>query len=205
MNNETELLIILGSKLDEKWQITDALKARLRYAAKIYNNSPNLHILVCGKYSITFDWLGIKPLAHESVEMKKYLTANGVPPHNIYIENKSKDTISNIYYAKQFLKKRKKYQKIYILCPNSQQPRVRIISDKIFGNDYKFSMLQPPNYTSGSATDYENSEIQKLLHKDNFVYKIADGNDSALKYQFFGNSHYQISKSNFLRQNGTNK
>lgn len=107
---DTQLLIILGQQLDENWRLIQDLVERLDLAGSIYNTNPDIKILVCGKYAISFDWMGIKPQAFECMEMKQYLVANGIPAYIIATENKSKDTIGNVYYAKQYVKKHPKYK-----------------------------------------------------------------------------------------------
>lgn len=198
MGGNTDLLIILGSKLSSDWQLSKLLKHRLDYAIKLYKNNPNIQILVCGRYSIAFDWLDITPLAFESVEMKKYLVLNGIPANKVNIENKSKDTISNIYFAKQFINTHSQYKNIAVLCSKMHSKRVKILTNKIFGDGYNIEITYDTSAFEEINNDLEEYEISKILDKNSFLAEVNNGNDKPIKYQLFRNKHYSISRQDYL-------
>lgn len=175
-----ELVVVLGLKLNENWQITDDMRIRLDYASDLYFKGLTTNILVSGRWSIWNDWLKIKPPITETRAMKNYLSELGVPKASILIENYSKDTIGNIFGLKYFYPK--PYKTIAIICAVQHIDRVKFLSQEILPSieGITFLPVSAPNFdkdTTGKEEIMvvEQGEVVKELlakRKKNPNYRI---------------------------------
>ena len=130
-------ILVLGGGITKQGILPAHVKARLKLAVEILKKHPRAKILLSGKYSFLYPKKSL-PLKTEARAMKDYLVKLGVPGKNIYLEEKSKDTISNAYFAKKlyFLPQREK--KAVIITSEFHLPRTRYIFKKVFGRRYSF-------------------------------------------------------------------
>ncbi len=116
-------------------------RERLEYFSKLkyYKDTP---ILVSGGYSI---WLKKKPKYGEAEVMAHYLEGKGFK--NIIIEADSKDTVGNIYFSKQIIKRHPEWKNIVIVTTKGHKTRSEWIFKKLFGPKYKLSYIEVPTST----------------------------------------------------------
>jgi uncharacterized SAM-binding protein YcdF (DUF218 family) len=177
-----DLIIIPGLKLGPNWGMRKDLKIRLKVAAGVYQENPGVHIVVSGRWSIWFDWLGVKPPVTESKRMKDYLITLGVRQEDITMESRSKDTPGNAYYVKRYVRTKPEYKKLLVICAAQHEMRLRFLFYKFFGNDYKISYLpidSPRFDMNGTANEKLCLKEQKLLlaavrpgHEEDFSHRL---------------------------------
>ncbi|MCA9350681.1 YdcF family protein [Candidatus Saccharibacteria bacterium] len=185
------LSIVLGRKLDKSGNMTIGLVQMLDSAIKNYKNNPSMNILVCGKYSIEYDWQGFSPNHYESKEMKKYLVRKGIPEYKIATEQNSKDTIGNIYYAKQYVKRHPSFSIIVVFCTEIHRQRVEFIFNKFFGSNYKINYKTIDSQPSAIDVNSEEKELQYITSDHSIIKNIQDGNDTDFKYNLYRNKFYR--------------
>jgi uncharacterized SAM-binding protein YcdF (DUF218 family) len=189
--NKIDLIIVLGLQLDSNWQLRQDIKNRLDKVIEYHKQNPKVKILVSGRYSISFDWMGIKPKALECVLMKDYLVREGVPKKLITMESKAKDTIGNAYYTKQYVKKWSRYKSILIVCSTQHKKRVELLFSKFYGPNYDIHYLtfKAQKFTCDELT--ENKEIQDLQQ---LLSNVRHGCDEDFKNQLYKNRFYSRSR-----------
>lgn len=189
--NNTNLVIVLGKQLDKSGKMSKDLINILDNATEYYQNTPNTRLLVCGKYSINYDWQGFSPKYYESIEMKKYLIAKGIPAYIIATENSSKDTIGNVYYAKQYIKKHPSITEINVFCTTLHKQRVKILFNKFFESSYKITYKTVDTKTSSEDIFKEKLELQTINSEQSIIKNIQGGNDTDFKYSLYRNKFYR--------------
>ena len=160
MNNE--LVIILGKQLHRDGSMPRDLIDRLEAVVERSQSHPDMHILVSGKYGIEYDEQGFIPSFYECDVMYDYLVSKDVEAGLISKECESKDTISNIMYAKDFLIAHPQYKKVIVVCATHHQPRVKLLIDRTFGNSYVVSYLTVNAHPSQQELNLELKEINRI-------------------------------------------
>lgn len=90
-----DFVVVLGHRLGEGAQPSTEILGRLAVALKAFRANPRLRILTTGDGEV----LGVK----ESVFMRDWLVASGVPRSVIVVEPYSNDTVENILHSTQLL------------------------------------------------------------------------------------------------------
>lgn len=83
-NNNADVAIVLGNKVNKDGTLSYRLKARLDKSIEIYNNGRVKKIIVSGGLGKEGFW--------EANEMKKYLVENQISNQNIIVDNFGSDT-----------------------------------------------------------------------------------------------------------------
>lgn len=137
-------IVVLGGGIDRRGKLPNHVITRLKKAAEIFKKEKNVSILVCGKYSFLYSKKDL-PAKTEAEAAKEYLLTLGIPEKKIYLENKSKDTIGNAYYAKKNYFIPKKEKRALIITSDFHLKRARFIFKKIFGKSYKIVFVATPS------------------------------------------------------------
>lgn len=126
-----DAVIVLALKLDQNWKLPDDLEARLDYAWALFLTKQTRRIVVSGKWSIWFDWLGITPPITEAEAMRNYLISKGIPESAVITETKSKDTIGNLVELSNLLDE-ELFKNISLICAEQHLDRVKFLSESFF-------------------------------------------------------------------------
>lgn len=191
-----ELVVVLGLKLNENWQITDDLRVRLDYVSDLYFKGLTNNILVSGRWSIWNDWLKIKPPITESKAMKNYLYELGVPKSSILIENYSKDTIGNIFGINNFYPK--PYKTIAIICADQHLDRVKYLSREILSNieGITFLPVSAPNFVE----DTTGNEEFMIIEQREVVKELLDRRKENPNYSIYSHPYYTKQAKNIQKK-----
>ncbi|MBP2635761.1 MAG: hypothetical protein H6Q72_1668 [Firmicutes bacterium] len=92
----SDTIIVLGAKLIGN-QPSAMLRLRLDEAVRLYNKGFAPTIIVSGAQ-------GSDEIASEASIMRNYLTANGISPEKIYLEDKSYNTYQNLLNSKNIMR-----------------------------------------------------------------------------------------------------
>lgn len=191
-------IVILGGGIDKNGNLPKYVKKRLDKAIAIFKKNKNAKILTSGKYSFLYPKNLIPPIT-EAQAMKNYLIKKGILKKNIFLENKSKDTISNAYYLKKiyFIPKKEKEGKI--ITSEFHLPRVRYIFKKVFGKDYKFQYIPiSSNLNKKSAGKVKTRQKELLKKTKRIVNEMKDGDHNFLKNKFYKLKYYREKRPNWV-------
>ena len=157
VKQQCDVILILGAGIFTE-EVTPMLKDRLECALKLFNSNPNAQIIVSGGQGPD------EPIS-EALAMQRYLIANGVPPHNIVMEDRSTSTYENVKFTKLLLSKLLP-RNAKMICVTSQFHILRALR---FGQKFnlKFKGL-------GSRTPYH------------FFFFFLIYDDLALMYEYKG-------------------
>ena len=155
--------VILGYKLKKNGKIHPILKKRLDFFLKKYKKGDTV-ILSGGNNN--------KKIHSEAYIMSKYIKENiDIEKQNIILENRSNDTIQNIFYTFNILKKRN-IKKIYIITSIWHLKRVKMVINFFNERNIKIKL-----FGSKKLFPKNKSEVNSIKNE------IAQVN--FLKYSFF--------------------
>ena len=130
-----DAIVVLGAGLKGK-KTNDEANARLNMAKKLYDRGLANKIIVTGGFT--------KPNVNisEASAMKTYLISKKVRKDDIIKEEKSKDTIGNIFFTKNTILKPRRWKKV-LFVTTEDHIRAKYIAKKILGKKYmiKFEMV----------------------------------------------------------------
>lgn len=174
------IIIILGGGTDGTLKPILYTEERTKALVKIYKKYFGTPIIVSGGYST---WMKFRPKYREADVMQNYLIKQGIPKGLILVERKSRDTIGNIYFSKQIVKKYPSWKNILIITTKGHEARSKQSFEKVFGKKYLFSFIGVPTKLSSFRNNpnrkkYER-HIQRIIFERFFKY-AKDGDDKAI-------------------------
>jgi uncharacterized SAM-binding protein YcdF (DUF218 family) len=191
-------IVILGGGIDKNGNLPQYVKKRLDKAIEIFKKNKNSNILVSGKYSFLYPKNLIPPIT-EAQAMRNYLIKKGILKKNIFLENKSKDTISNAYYSKKIYFIPKKEKKAKIITSEFHLPRVKYIFKKVFGKDYKFQYVPIHSNLNKKSVEKVQQRQKELLKKTKEILGgMKDGNHNFLKNKFYKLKYYREKRPDWV-------
>ena len=139
------------------------------------------------------------PPITEAQAMKDYLIKKGILKKNIFLENKSKDTISNAYYSKKIYFIPKKEKEAKIITSEFHLPRVKYIFKKVFGKDYKFQYIAiSSNLNKKSAGKVQQRQKELLKKTKEILEKMKGGDHNFLKNKFYKLKYYREKRPDWV-------
>jgi len=145
-----EVLIVLGNELVDG-RLSKLAIDRLDKAAKLYskNKTP---IILAGGYNIKHP-KGIGPT--EAAAMRDFISARGVSPDNIILEEDSRDTHANAYFTKKIIQKMG-WKNIIVITSDVYVDKSSYFFDFIYGGGYNIEFV-------GVPTDFSEEERKRIV------------------------------------------
>lgn len=192
--NSYDVILTLGNGFNDTWGVPETVNARLQTVAELYKTKVSDKILISGGYSISWDVVGVKPPTTEAREMKKFLQSLEVPDTQIYTEEESKDTIGNFYFSKIRFLQPHSWNHILVVCTDVHLRRVKFLSKKILGPEYKMDYQTTPSHSVDDMTVLLRQEI--VYEKQNlFLKDMPIGDESFLANKLYSDPFYTSRKS----------
>jgi uncharacterized SAM-binding protein YcdF (DUF218 family) len=188
-------IVILGGGITDRGDLPSQVEKRLNKAIKVSKERGIDRFLVSGRYSFLFDEKEA-PSTTEAKLMKEYLVRKGIDKENIFLEEKSMDTISNAYYTKTeyFLPEGEK--EAVVISSNYHIPRVKYIFKKVFGKEYNLEF-------TGIKTDNSKKLIKRqkrlLEEMKELTADMKDGDHNFFKGKFFNVEYYKRKRPSWVK------
>jgi len=191
-------IIVLGGGIARNGILPDFVKTRLEKAKEIFIKNNSAKILFCGRYSFLYSKSN-HPLKTEAQAGKEYLAKIGVPKKFIYLENKSKDTIGNAYYAKKLYFIPRQEKEATIITSDFHLERSKFIFKKIFGTGYDFKFIATPsNLKSGNKAKIFERQKELLKKTQELLKNMPDGNHNFLKGKLYKIKYYREKRPSWV-------
>lgn len=186
---EADLIVVIGVNLGKHWGLSRDLQARLRTASQLYKDGVARHIAVCGRWTVWYDWMRLRPPVTEAKRMKSYLVRHGVPAHSIISEQSSKDTIGNVYYLKLKLRLHPEMKRLLVICAEPHAPRVKFLFRKFFDDSYdiRYLPVAAPHYKRNVTGD----EKTLLAEQSELLALVTPGHEEGLKHHLYNDHYYR--------------
>lgn len=188
-----DTIIIFGVILDNNGRISNILRSRLDVGINLYKGGTASKMIMVGGLS------NVKAKITEAEAMKKYTLKKGVNKNDILKEEKSTDTIGNIFFVKQNILKPKRWKKLIVVTSDFHMERVKYLLKKILGNGYKIRFVKSKAFSIPILIyrwlGYEKDFIS--LTKA-FFKNIRNGNDKKIK-EIIDKIHPLYSDKNLMK------
>lgn len=182
-----DVIIVLGSKPDMKsWEFPSHVTASLDKAAKLYESGATDTIAVSGNHALWFDKRGISQPQTEADMMSAYLKGINVPERAIVREDKSRDTIANLYFLKRTVLVPRAAKRVLFIVGDFRLPRLQYLARKIFGKGYDIT-FQTVASTPDEQYPNETATLEKTKY---YLAAMKPGDDSFLDGMFYGHPLY---------------
>lgn len=194
-----DVILTLGNGFTKDWGVPSTVENRLRNVAYLHKHKVSDKILISGGYSISWDVLGVKPPTTEAREMKKMLITFGIAEEKIFIEEKSKDTIGNLYFSKIKFLIPNNWKHILIVCTDVHRKRIESLANKILGNEYHVSYQTTPSHSLHDE-EFIKSQAIVLRKQNEFLSQMKIGEDLFLAERLYKDPFYNERRPDLMSQ-----
>lgn len=188
-----DIILILGGGINEDGSLRGPSQRRVELAAQLYKKGAAPYIIASSKWGCNIDFV---PSCTIAAAMKKYLVEQGIPEQNIFVEEKSQDTIGNVYFTKTLFLEPKQWRSIVVVTSKFQQARAEYLCRKIFGPDYDLHFEIAPNGLNLMQLAIQKGIEKTLLIKTKKALDVVvDGNHEVLKDWVETGKHLKLASS----------
>ncbi|MCK4454265.1 YdcF family protein [Candidatus Parcubacteria bacterium] len=191
-------IVVLGGGITKDGKLPKHIKERLEKVLQIFRKRKQAKVLVCGRYSFLYPKNQL-PKKTEARAMRDYLISIGIPKKDIYLENKSKDTIANVYYAKKLYFIPRKEKDAVIITSGFHLERAKFIFRKIFGKGYQFKFISPLSSLKVKEKTKIVERQKELLKKTKEILnKMKSGDHNFLKGKLYKIKYYKEKRADWV-------
>lgn len=175
-----DVAIVLGTGIKKDGSLPDSCLSNLKTAIKLYKDKSVSKLVFSGKWA----WnVVFTPPMTEAMAMKQIAVSRNVPEADIFIEDESVTTVSNLCNIKEKILLPNNFKNIALICISD------LVKDR---NEYNLKMVLGPDYTyeivlADSVYDPEKYnelkviEADKLIDCKNFYIDITPGDHLTIK------------------------
>ena len=182
--------ILLGGALASDGSLDSSQKEQVQMAADLFAAQKIAHILMCGAHGYKDAW---RPAITEAQAYARHAMTCGVPRSVISLEERSLETVGNLYFAKKVAIERCWQSVVIIPTNNHASERIAYLVDKIFGTDHRWVIQR-----AGENRDPKNIERELLsltLTKD--INGFVPAGDHETIYRLLCETHPSYGGSKF--------
>ena len=183
MKRNDILIIVFGCGVDESGNLMVDSMSRVAKGVELYkknrNSKTGSKIIMSGAHSFLTKKI---PKTSEASAMKRYALRLGIPAKDIIIEDKSLDTIGNLYYSRIIIDKygsKDMIKDIIIVTSSYHINRARMVARMIFDDSYKISFEGA--YQKRSIFKIIKGIILESTFKTWYLFKFHDFPDGDMK------------------------
>lgn len=174
---QKDCILVLGSGVTPDGNLTLIGKSRVEKGVELYKKNCASRMLFCGKYSYRLSQV---PKKTEAQAMRDYALTLGVTPSHCYLEEQSKDTLGNAYFAKAFLE-RQSWKSFFVVTSHYHLPKTEFAFKKVFGKEFSFELIPSLTYLSAEEIlERLDSEKEKIALYKKSLENVHDGDERAV-------------------------
>ena len=176
----SDVIVPLGGGILRNGELPDSAKYRVDEAVKRFKRGDAQHIAMSGGLPHGLSYV---PHRTESRAMGEYAISQGVPPERIFYEERSSDTIGNIYYVKTELLIPNGWYDATILTSDFHALRAGLIAGRVLGPEFRIRLVGVPSGLPASQLEEKvKEEERKYKYLVNNLFKgIKPGDHEAVK------------------------
>lgn len=189
MSENYDVILVLGGGLNANGGLDQDARDKLDYVIDLAKQHQPKAIIVSGGYSYK---LSVTPPNTEAQAMRDYLVGCGVTENKIFTEEKSKDTLGNVYFSKIDLLRQHGWKDVLVVASvNHSLRRVDYLLTKILGPEYNYEIIAQKTNDDNLNQDRETKSLQ--LTKQ-LLDTVNDGDDQAV-HEAMEQKHVAYSKN----------
>lgn len=163
-------IIILGGGLTSDFKLNEHTRQRFDTAIPLLKN---YDIIIC---SSDKSYRKLDEIRHTSEARvgRDYLISKGINPDKIYLEEKSRDTISNAYYCRKDIINNTNIKDICIITSKFHMPKTKFVFELVFPKEeFNLDFIESPN---GLVDDEQlkSREISEQIILDFYKEELCD-------------------------------
>lgn len=173
LSRAADVIIVLGGGINGDGSLGESSRQRVDKGVELYKKRAAPYLIMSGKGG----FLSETQLPFTEAEvMKKYAVTLGVDPKDVFLEEKSKDTIGNAYFTRK-LSEDKKWKRFIVVTSDYHLKRSKYIFRKIFGREYTLHFIRARSYLN-----YKQRRMTKRREKEylfltkHYLKHIISGN-----------------------------
>lgn len=174
-----DVAIVLGTGIKQDGSLPDSCLSNLKTAVKLYKDKLVSKLIFSGKWAWNCKFT---PPTTEAIAMKHIAISRNVPENDIFIEDESLTTVSNLCRIKEKILIPNSYQRIILVCISD------IVKDRneynlkmVLGPDYVYEIIMADSvYSPEKYEELKNIEIDKLIDCKNFYIDIVPGDHQTI-------------------------
>jgi SanA protein len=161
-----DIIVVLGNGINKDGTLPKIAKKRVEKARALYKKGVANKILMSGRWGAHIDFI---PPITEAKAMKAYAVSLGVKPSKIFCEEKSRDTVTNLFFARKLFLDPRRWKRIMIVTSEYHITRTKYIAKKVFGSDFEVDFEE---CDSGISKQELKQKIKKEK-RDIIITKLA--------------------------------
>jgi len=177
-----DAIIILGSGINQDGSLPDNLKLRVSKGVQLYTQGLAKNIVMSGNYSFWLDDSREIPFRSEASAMREYALMLGVLETDIFIEEKSKDTLGNAFFTKIDYLEKNDWKQVMVVTSDFHLKRTKFVFDHVLGPQYAIEYypvlldLSADEKREKEARETNTTNILRALMRD-----IPSGDTEAIR------------------------
>ncbi len=188
------IIVVPGAGVDKKGNVSEEAERRLLKAKELHEEHQT-PILLCGKHSFLCKE-NIPPVT-EARAMRSFLLKMGVNENQIHLEEDSKDTVGNAYYAKINYFIPNKETEAFVVTSDFHLERVRYVFQKVFGEEYGFQFISVP---SPQKEERVIKRQEYLLEKmRSMMGHIENGDHISIGENLYNHEYYKEERPDWVK------
>lgn len=136
-----DVALVLSGGIDQRGKMPSSVYVRVKKAVELLKAGAVKKIIMCGKISYGSIF---SPPVSEAAAMKQAALRYGANENEILLEEESKDTVGNIYFAKINYLEPNNWKRVFVITSDFHLERSRYICQKVLGNGYHFWGVPTP-------------------------------------------------------------
>ena len=157
-----DIVLVLGSGIKQDGSLPQSSLSCVNKAVELLKSNTVTNIILSGKYSHSIDFI---PPRTEAAAMREHALSLGVLKENIFTEDKSFTTVSNICQVKSRILKKFHWNKIILVSIYPQSKRSLYNLKRVLGKNFKTKLILA-DFSYPTETLSKLREIEKEKYKD---------------------------------------
>jgi len=169
-----DVAIVLGTGIKKDGSLPDSCLSNLKTAISLYKDKSVGKLIFSGKWA--WNCIFTPPLT-EAAAMKQIAMSRNVPESDIFFEDESITTFSNLCNIKEKILIPNNFKKIALICISDiVKERNDINLKNVLGPDYTYEIVMADSvYTPEKHKELSLIEAEKLIDCKNFYIDITPG------------------------------
>lgn len=176
----SDVAIVLGTGIKKDGSLPESCLSNVKTAVKLYQDKQVSKLIFSGKWA----WNCIyTPPFTEAQAMKNLTLTLGVPESDIFTEDESVTTVSNLCNLKQNILIPNNFTSVTLVCISEViRPRNEYNLKMVLGPDYTYDIvLAPSDYQPEFLDELARKEADKLIDCKNFYIDVTPGDHQTIK------------------------
>lgn len=194
---QKDAIIVLGSGISSEGQLFLNGKQRVEKGVELYKENHAPRIIMSGGVSWHRD---DAPARTEAKAMREFAVSLGVPDKQVFLEEHSKDTLGNIFFAKIEYLAPRKWHDIVVVTSHYHVERVQYLCQKVLGRNYVYTV---EGVEAGLSPDELEKRVEQEKKKFAFarehLAQIKDGDDAQIR-EIILNKHPSYREDTLLKE-----